>query len=244
MQTAIEANAEVLGLDMTSYNALLEARRPAVSVDLVANKPAGGYDQATLTKYFDAIVATRHATQDSMDKVNSAESVEALDGISWVTELLAQFKSADEVYDYHSGILLTEKINTLQVLVTRYEALPTANQEAALEAVLKGAPYARSQATTEALDAALTEQEDIIGQVGEALQAVNVAEDRNALKEVIEEKAAILGLDLTDYNTLIDDRKPSVSSDLLSNKPEDGYDLATLQEYFDAIVATRLVTQD
>jgi len=242
MQAAIEDNAAVLGLDMESYNELIEARQPSVSVDLVANK-GEGYTLDSLKATFDAIVATRHATQASMDKVNNAESIADLDGISWVTDLLAQFEAADEIYDTHSGIALSEKILTLQGLVDRYEDLPEANQEAALQAVLAEAPYARSQATTEALDAALTEQEGIIGQVGEALQAVNVAEDRNALKEVIEEKAAILGLDLTDYNTLIDDRKPSVSSDLLSNKPEDGYDLATLQEYFDAIVATRLVTQ-
>ncbi len=77
-----------------------------------------------------------------------------------------------------------------------------------------------------------------------ALAAVNAAADRDALKVVIEEKADTLALDLTNYNTLIDDRKPSVSSDLLSNKPDvEGYDLATLQTYFDAIVATRLVTQ-
>jgi hypothetical protein len=243
LKEVIEEKAAILGLDLTDYNTLIDDRKPSVSSDLLSNKPEDGYDLATLQEYFNAIVATRHATQASMDKVNNAKSIADLDGISWVTDLLAQFEAADEVYDYHSGIALSEKIATLQGLVDRYNALPEANQEAALEAVLAEAPYARSQATTEALDAALAEQEGIIGEVGEALQAVNVAEDRNALKEVIEEKAAILGLDLTDYNTLIDDRKPSVSSDLLSNKPEDGYDLATLQEYFNAIVATRHATQ-
>ena len=146
---ALEGHLAVLGLDVgedSDYAALDKTaiggknRKTAVFYDLNQNKPAEGYDLATLTTYFNAIVATRHATQASMDKVNNATSVEDLDGISWVTDLLAQFEAADEVYDYHSGILLTEKINTLQVLVTRYEALPTANQEAALEAVLEGAP--------------------------------------------------------------------------------------------------------
>jgi uncharacterized coiled-coil protein SlyX len=243
MQAAIEDNAAVLGLDMESYNELIEARQPSVSVDLLSNKPEDGYDLATLQEYFNAIVATRHATQASMDKVNNAESIADLEGISWVTDLLAQFEAADEVYDYHSGIALSEKISTLQGLVDRYNALPEANQEAALEAVLEGAPYARSQATTEALDAALTEQEDIIGQVQAALQAVNDAGTTAAMQAAIEDNAAVLGLDMESYNELIEARQPSVSVDLLSNKPEDGYDLATLQEYFNAIVATRHATQ-
>jgi len=69
---------------------------------------------------------------------------------------LTQFEAADEVYDYHSGIALSEKISTLQDLVGRYNALPESQtKEAALEAVLEGAPYARSQATTEALDGSI-----------------------------------------------------------------------------------------
>jgi hypothetical protein len=100
-------------------------------------------------------------------------------------------------------------------LVDRYNALPEANQEAALEAVLEGAPYARSQATTEALDAALTEQEDIIGQVQAALQAVNDAGTTAAMQAAIEDNAAVLGLDMESYNELIEARQPSVSVDLV-----------------------------
>jgi uncharacterized coiled-coil protein SlyX len=241
MQAAIEDNAAVLGLDMESYNELIEARQPSVSVDLVANK-GEGYTLDSLKKTFNAIVATRHATQASMDKVNNAESIADLEGISWVTDLLAQFEAADEVYDYHSGIALSEKISTLQGLVDRYEALPEANQEAALEAVLEGAPYARSQATTEALDAALTEQEDIIGQVQAALQAVNDAGTTAAMQAAIEDNAAVLGLDMESYNELIEARQPSVSVDLVANKGE-GYTLDSLKKTFNAIVATRHATQ-
>jgi cytochrome c556 len=160
MKAAIEGKAAVLGLDMTSYEQLIEARQPSVSVDLVHEGNRGsGYTVETLKPIFDAIVATRHATQASMDHVNNATSVETL-GMTWVTDLLAQFKAADEVYDYHSGILLTDKIATLESLVSRYNALPEANQKAALTAVWNdGTDYARSQATTDALAAALTEQE-------------------------------------------------------------------------------------
>ena len=159
MQAAIEDNAAVLGLDMESYNELKEARQPSVSVDLLSNKPEDGYDLATLQEYFNAIVATRHATQASMDKVNNAKSIADLDGISWVTDLLAQFEAADEVYDYHSGIALSEKIATLQGLVDRYNSLDEAGKAAVLQKLLDKRPedgYARSQATTDALAEALT----------------------------------------------------------------------------------------
>lgn len=157
MQTAIEDNAEVLGLDMASYNELIEARRPSVSVDLVANK-GEGYSLDSLKLTFDAIVATRHATQDSMDQVNNAETVAALNGISWIESLLAQFEAAVTVYDTHSGITLSDKINTLQELVNRYNALG-GKQDEVLQIVFTNKPYARSQATLDALDAALKVQE-------------------------------------------------------------------------------------
>jgi hypothetical protein len=161
----------VLGLDvgedsdyakLVDYPSEANSRHWSVGVDLLSNKPDEvGYDLTTLQEYFNAIVATRLATQASMDQVNEATSVETL-GITWVTDLLAQFEAANEVYKYHSGILLTEKIATLQGLVDRYEALSSENQKAALQAVLNGKPYARSQATTDALDAALTEIEEEI----------------------------------------------------------------------------------
>ena len=151
-----------------------------------------------------------------MDHVNNATSVETL-GMTWVTDLLAQFKAADAVYDYHSGILLTDKIATLESLVSRYNALPEANQTAALTAVWNnGTDYSRSQATTDALATALTEQESIIaGEIETALSAVNAATTTADMQAAIEGKAAVLGLDMTSYNDLIEARKPSVSVDLV-----------------------------
>jgi hypothetical protein len=75
----------------------------------------------------------------------------------------AQFEAADEVYDYHSGIALSEKIATLQGLVERYNSLDEAGKAAVLQKLLDKRPedgYARSQATTDALAEALTEVEE------------------------------------------------------------------------------------
>ncbi len=159
----IKNNAEILGLDLTAFNALDDetgqagGRQTAVMKDLAANKPDDGYNQAQLKGIFDSIVAVRTATQASMDLVNNATE---LKDIAYVEDLLAAFKAAK--HTIHSGIPIAEKINTLQDLVNRYEALPSENQEAVLQAVLEGKPYARSQATTEALDTALIVQEGLV----------------------------------------------------------------------------------
>ena len=147
MIDALENNANVLGLDVgenSDYAKLVDYPSAENS-----RHWSVGYDLTNLQEYFNAIVATRLATQASMDKVNNAESIEDLEGISWVTDLLAQFEAAAKVYEYHSGIALSEKVNTLKALETRYNALPEANQQAALQAVFNGKPYSRSQATTE-----------------------------------------------------------------------------------------------
>jgi hypothetical protein len=94
-----------------------------------------------------------------------------------------------------------------------------------------------------------------------ALQAVNNAANADALKQLIEEEkygeegedavpyAEILGLDIdkdSDYAKLIPGRDRSVSVDLYNNRKyekDNKYTLERLQELFNDIVATRLVTQ-
>ena len=148
-------------------------RHTAVFRDLWNNKPAEGYDLATLTTYFNAMVGTRLKTQQSMDKVNNATSVEDLDGISWVTLLNDHFASV--TYATHSGKAIADKKAELQDLVDRYNALDADKQLAALTQVFDGKPYARSQATLDALDAALKVQEDLIAEQAkaDALAAIN-----------------------------------------------------------------------
>jgi hypothetical protein len=126
---------------------------------------------------------------------------------------LAQFEAADEVYDYHSGIALSEKIATLQGLVERYNSLDEAGQAAVLQKLLDKRPedgYARSQATTDALAEALTEVEEEQDAIAQALAAVNdylTPESYNysGAPEALEEHLATLGLDVgedSDYAAL------------------------------------------
>lgn len=164
---ALEGYLSILGLDVgpESDYAKLETdehnRKTAVFYDLYNNKPEQeGYDLATLTTYFNDMVATRLVTQASMDLVNNAKTIEELNGISFVTMLLERFQKVS--YQTHSDIPVTEKITTLGDLVTRYNALGEAGQKAVLAKIIEKRPeggYARSQATTDALDGALTEVE-------------------------------------------------------------------------------------
>lgn len=164
---ALESHLTKLGLqvgDESDYAALDKAatggknRKTAVFYDLNNNKPGEGYDLPTLTTYFNDMVATRLVTEASMDLVNNAENIEALNGISFVTMLLERFQTVS--YGTHSDIPVTEKIATLQGLVNRYNGLDADGQAAVLAKIIEKRPtdgYARSQATTDALKTALDE---------------------------------------------------------------------------------------
>jgi len=101
--------------------------------------------------------------------------------------------------------------------------------------------------------------ESVLAPIIEALSAVNTATDADEMKAVIEGTpegddavpyAETLGLDIgedSDYaklKTYYGDRQRSVSVDLVSNRPTEGYTLEELQAIFNDIVATRLVTQE
>ena len=81
--------------------------------------------------------------------------------IKFATMLLERFKAAEnEDYLWHSGIAVEAKIETLQDLVDRYVAI--ADKEAVLAKIIAKRPtagFARSQATLDALEAALAEVE-------------------------------------------------------------------------------------
>jgi hypothetical protein len=264
---ALEGHLAVLGLDVgedSAYAALDKTaiggknRKTAVFYDLNNNKPDEGYDLATLTTYFNDIVATRLVTQASMDKVNNAQTIEDLEGISFVTMLLDRFESVS--YATHSGIPVAEKIATLQGLVERYNSLDEAGQAAVLQKLLDKRPedgYARSQATTDALAEALTEVEEEQDAIAQALAAVNdyltpANYNYAGAPDALEGHLAVLGLDVGEDSAYAaldktaiggKNRKTAVFYDLNQNKPDEGYDLATLTTYFNDIVATRLVTE-
>lgn len=155
----LEEQLNILGLDIgtDSDYAHLETndynRKIDVFYDLYHNKPDEGYDLDTLQNYFNEIVATRLITQASIDKVNNATTVTDLEGISWVTMLVTQFKKV--TYRTHSGISIEEKISTLQDLIDRYNALDKDTQAAVLQKVFDDRPYSRFQDTTDVLAAVL-----------------------------------------------------------------------------------------
>lgn len=154
---AVGEDSDYAALDKTADGG--KNRKTAVFYDLNKNKPAEGYDLSTLTKYFNDMVATRLVTEESMDLVNNAESIEDLNGISFVTMLLDRFSVVN--YKSHSDIPVETKIDTLRDLVTRYDNLGSdENRNAVLQKLLDKRPsdgYARSQATIDALAAALDE---------------------------------------------------------------------------------------
>jgi hypothetical protein len=161
----IKENADILGLDLTAFEALDDetgqagGRQTAVMKDLVSNKPDEGYDQGTLKAIFDSIVAVRTATQASMDLVNEAESLENID---YVEDLLAAFEGVAEGHTIHSGKAISDKVTELEKLVSDFKALPEANQAAALTAVIENKPeggYLRSQSTLDALANAIAEEQ-------------------------------------------------------------------------------------
>src|SRR5690606_13349498 len=145
--------------------------------------------------------------------------------------------------------------------VERYNSLDEAGQAAVLQKLLDKRPedgYARSQATTDALAEALTEVEEEQDAIAQALAAVNdyltpANYNYAGAPEALEGHLAVLGLDVgedSDYAALDKtasggkNRKTAVFYDLNQNKPDEGYDLATLTTYFNDIVATRLVTEE
>ncbi len=88
-----------------------------------------------LTTYSNDMVDTRLVTGESMDLVNKAEDIEALNDISFVTMLLGRFHKVS--HQTHSGIWVTEKITTLQGLVTGCNDLGEAGQKAVLARIVE-----------------------------------------------------------------------------------------------------------
>lgn len=78
----------------------------------------------------------------------------------------------------------------------------------------------------------------------EALSAVNNASDAKALKAIIAEQGQFLNLSLEEYNRLDDKLKLLVCSDLIDNRPKEGYNLAELPFFFRELVKTSQTVQD
>jgi hypothetical protein len=245
MRAALEENAAVLGIDLTEYNKItVEGRKDAVGWDLLGNRPEEGYTVASLQSMLNEIVLTRQVTEESMNLVNETE---VLEDIAFAVMLLNRFKAAeDENYTIHSGLEVAGKIALLEDLVERYGALDESAQALVLAKVMAKRPFTRSQATTDALAAALDEVEAALAAINAVEVGPNYGQnERKQMRAALEENAAVLGIDLTEYNKItVEGRKDAVGWDLLGNRPEEGYTVASLQSMLNEIVLTRQVTEE
>src|SRR5690554_6366849 len=106
---------------------------------------------------FNEIVLTRHVTEESTNPVNETVTLE---NIAFAVMLLDRFKAAeDENYAIRSGLEVAGKIALHEDLVERYGALDGSAQTLVQAKVTAKRPVTRSQATTDALAAALDEVE-------------------------------------------------------------------------------------
>jgi uncharacterized protein (DUF2141 family)/5'-deoxynucleotidase YfbR-like HD superfamily hydrolase len=262
MKTAIEKYAERLGLatgEGSDYAKLIPGRDRSVSVDLYNNRQYeedGKYTLERLQAIFNDIVATRLVTQASMDLVNKADE---LQDIGYVTMLLDRFKEAN--YTQHSSHKISDKIDYLQGLVDRYDALEgekvTINEEVvdAQKAVLdkiieaKNDGFRRSEHTTDALENALNEVEELIApqKATEAVHALFATKVEDG-KEVIDETKLAEGVTQADIDAasklveaLPDDKDKSTKAGLqeLIDKAQELFDVKSIN---DAIAAEDAVT--
>lgn len=265
MKKAIEKYAERLGLatgEGSDYAKLIPGRDRSVSVDLYNNRQYeedGKYTLERLQAIFNDIVATRLVTQASMDLVNKADE---LQDIGYVTMLLDRFKEAN--YTQHSSHKISDKIDYLQGLVDRYDALEgekvTINegvvdaQKAVLDKIIeaKNDGFRRSEHTTDALENALKEVEELIApqKATEAVHALFATKVEDG-KEVIDETKLAEGVTQADIDAASklvealqadgDDDNESTKTGLqeLINKAQELFDVKSIN---DAIAAEDAVT--
>ena len=247
VRTALEENANKLGLNLDVYNQLTpDGRKNAVANDIYNNKPAGGYTIETLKPMFDEIVATRMVFQNSVALFAAASETNPLTDLGYITMLIENLEAVEH-QTIHSGRSIKDDIlPELNKLVEDFKALNEAQQEAVL-ASIDYTKSSSSTATRNALRAAITKVlEDEAAAVQAALDAVNAAQitDRVEAYNKLMEVAETLGLNVgegSDFAGLVQGRAEAAAKDLFDNKPAGGYDLETLQATFNEIVATRLV---
>jgi adenosine/AMP kinase len=174
VRTALEENANKLGLNLDVYNQLTpDGRKNAVANDIYNNKPAGGYTIETLKPMFDEIVATRMVFQNSVALFAAASAENPLEDLSYITMLIENLEAVEH-QTIHSGRSIKDDIlPELNKLVEDFEALNEAQQEAVL-ASIDYTKSSSSTATRNALRAAITKVlEDEAAAVQAALDAVN-----------------------------------------------------------------------
>ncbi len=193
MGEAIEANAELLGLDLTDYNALKDKTPVHKALVTPIFK-----DKTAIKKAFDAAVATEKAAEEKA--ILEAEAVDAINSATLDT----------------IGDVITENATILGLVLTDYNKLT--DKEPVHEALFdKG--FANKTEVKTAFDEAVADQKAFeASELKGALDAINNA-TLETMGEAIEANAELLGLDLTDYNALKD--KTPVHKALVTPKFKD-----------------------
>jgi hypothetical protein len=248
MRTALEENAEALGIDVSSgsaYGKLKVDRKPTVALDVYENRPEGGFQTVDDVKtLFDRVVKTRTVIEQALDSVNSAISTEEIAAMnrSFLTDVIADLEDAQKTpnFVYESGNKISDTLATLKDLVTKYDALTDKEKQAA-NAAIQGKSFTSYNALIQAFAKAVNKEQA-------ALDAVNSATDATAMKSALEANAAALGIDVSEtsaYGKLLadvsanggDGTQWSVAADVYANKPEGGYtNVADVKAVFDSAV--------
>jgi len=210
MQTALDANGEDLGLTMDVYDTWTDHYKLIVAGHVLTNRPFFGYaDAGALANKFDAKVNELSAEANTVVAVNSATDAVVLRGVLEASASVLGL-SIDDPSDYYS--------------------LPEAYKNAVAQTVLNGKPFANAAAVASAFDAAVAAEKA----EADAVNAVNdaAAEDMRA---VLEANAGGLGLDLADYNNLLEYYKDVVAGQVFDAKTYD--DAIAIRNAFAGAVA-------
>jgi hypothetical protein len=138
------------------------------------------------------------------------------------------------------GTALAAHGKKLDLDMVAYNGLTAANQ-AIVDAALLAGKAVEDYADRDALAAVF--EPILCARVAAqfAVDMVNAALSAVRMDAVLEQYAEVLGLELDDYNVLIDKNKETVCGDVLTGKPY--ADEAAVKVAFDAAVATALETQ-
>lgn len=153
VKTALETNAETLGLDLAIYNQVNpEGRRNAIANDIYQNKPDGGYDLETLQLTFAEIVGTRMVFQDSVAEFTAATTESPLTDLKYITMLITNL-NATKHHNMHSGRNIKDDIlPELNKLVTDFNALPEHRQTEVFQTI----DYSNNASSTQTRNALRT----------------------------------------------------------------------------------------
>jgi len=187
MRSALEA--PVLGLNLTQYNTLEAGRKDSVSIDMLSNRPAGGFATVPAVQaMFDQIVGTRLVLQTSLNAVNGATSGADLADKTFFTSVISNLSGV--TYTTMNGQPVADILTQLNTTNGAFAALSAAGKTAALNALVAGGDYASWSLMGAAFYNAILAQTNLEA----ATAAVVTAETSQTQADVISARALVNAL--------------------------------------------------